>query len=198
MIGQVWDAAADARLIELWALGLSAGKIGLDMGRSKNSVVGRVHRLNLPGRASPIEPGGAPRQVGAKAATLALPREGYAQMGRRGSAAMAGPSLVLLGAVAAADAEPVRDAPVVAARLGSHACTWPIGEPRTKEFRYCDAPAVLGRSYCPVHHAMAVQPKVQRSAANIAADAARRAAAHGRMALGGGFANESFEPGWAR
>lgn len=31
------------------------------------------------------------------------------------------------------------------------ACVWPIGEPRSPEFRFCGAPAVAGRSYCQEH-----------------------------------------------
>lgn len=31
------------------------------------------------------------------------------------------------------------------------ACCWPIGTPRTPEFRFCAAPAVPGRPYCAEH-----------------------------------------------
>jgi hypothetical protein len=34
-------------------------------------------------------------------------------------------------------------------------CSWPIGEPRTSEFRYCDDPSLAGRSYCEAHCKMA-------------------------------------------
>ncbi|WP_072590345.1 GcrA family cell cycle regulator [Granulibacter bethesdensis] len=33
----------------------------------------------------------------------------------------------------------------------SRSCMWPIGEPRSSGFRYCDAPSVDSRSYCHEH-----------------------------------------------
>jgi GcrA cell cycle regulator len=195
----LWTAEADDRLQALWAEGLSASAIGDVIGKSKNAVVGRVHRLNLPGRASPIKPRGELRP-GRKAVPqrrARLPGVSVPQ----GIGALAGGTLEALGVVPAGlpklvDAAPVRLDP-------RHCCSWPIGEPRTKEFRYCGAPALAGKSYCPVHHEMAVVRVVRaRTPAELAADEARRVAAHGRMASGGGTAlavgTDWFAPSWAR
>jgi GcrA cell cycle regulator len=188
---QPWTEACDKRLGELWAAGLSVAQIGREMNRSKGSVSGRVHRTDLPARPSPIKAGAKPR---AKAAPV-LPRG-------RGCSVMTGATLEALGVVPAQDAPPpVPDAPV---RLDPrHGCSWPIGEPRTKQFRYCDAPSLKGKSYCPAHHMQAVERVVRaRTPAELAADEARRVAAHGRMARGGGTAmamgSDWFAPGWAR
>ncbi len=35
------------------------------------------------------------------------------------------------------------------------ACCWPIGEPGTKSFRFCDGDALLGKPYCQEHAALA-------------------------------------------
>jgi GcrA cell cycle regulator len=187
---------------------LSSQTIARCMFRTKNSIVGRAHRLDLPRRASPIKPGTARRDGGPKVAALPqgarieLPRQGDGLPGRRGSAAMLGPTLVLLGAAPAE--ESVAAAAVVPAtpRGVSRPCCFPIGEPRTKEFRYCDAPGVPGRPYCAGHMGVAYVARPERSEANIAADAARRAAAHARMARGGGTAlavgTDWFAPSWAR
>jgi len=43
-------------------------------------------------------------------------------------------------------------------RYGREPCTWPIGTPRTRSFRYCDAPSIYGKPYCPEHAAAAYQP----------------------------------------
>lgn len=58
MIG-VWTAHLDMRLRALWAEGMSAARIGQVLGRGKNAVVGRAHRLNLEKRPSPIRYTGA-------------------------------------------------------------------------------------------------------------------------------------------
>lgn len=49
-----WTKAQDDQLRALWGSGLSASKIGAEMGMSKNMVIGRAYRLALPSRPSPI------------------------------------------------------------------------------------------------------------------------------------------------
>lgn len=43
-----WTADEDRKLTELWAEGLPGTKIGDALGKSKNSIIGRAHRLGLP------------------------------------------------------------------------------------------------------------------------------------------------------
>ncbi len=49
-----WNQETIARLHALWAEGHSTAEIGRRMSVSKNAVVGKAHRLNLPARPSPI------------------------------------------------------------------------------------------------------------------------------------------------
>jgi GcrA cell cycle regulator len=79
MIGESWTAAEDERLRALWAdLAVSAGAIGREIGRSKNSIVGRAHRLGLPARPSPLGPALRPASgLVWTAARNALLREGW-------------------------------------------------------------------------------------------------------------------------
>jgi GcrA cell cycle regulator len=51
----VWDDAAIERLQSLWAEGLSASIIGERMGVSKNSIIGKAHRLDLSKRPDPVK-----------------------------------------------------------------------------------------------------------------------------------------------
>jgi len=51
-----WDGASIRQLTALWAGGLPASEIGLRMRLTKDAVLGKVHRLRLPKRASPIKP----------------------------------------------------------------------------------------------------------------------------------------------
>lgn len=50
----IWNDARIAELGRLWQEGLSTAEIGRRLGISKNAVVGKAHRLNLPSRPSPI------------------------------------------------------------------------------------------------------------------------------------------------
>jgi GcrA cell cycle regulator len=50
----VWNEERLGNLKRLWAEGLSITQIGLEIGVSRNAVVGKVHRMGLPKRQSPI------------------------------------------------------------------------------------------------------------------------------------------------
>ena len=54
MTPSVWTEERLADLKRLWADGLSITQIGLEIGVSRNAVVGKVHRMGLPKRQSPI------------------------------------------------------------------------------------------------------------------------------------------------
>lgn len=179
-----WTAEAIEALRALWAEGHSTAEIGRRMGISKNAVVGKAHRLNLPARPSPIRRENEPRATAAPAAAPVAP-------------AMAEPVAELpvppLSAPAAAppapEPEPVRPAlttlppatqPIAPAaalaaprppaatrrpappavvrpfqRMGGRSCCWPIGEPGTPDFRFCTGEAIPGKPYCPEHAAVA-------------------------------------------
>ena len=66
-----WSEADLQKVRNDWAAGLSAAMIGREMSRSKNSVVGKVRRLGLLGRPSPIiRPGEKSRYPQAKKPAL--------------------------------------------------------------------------------------------------------------------------------
>lgn len=56
--GDEWPAETEQRLAALWETDLSCADIARQLGRSKNAVVGKSHRLGLPMRPSPIRPAG--------------------------------------------------------------------------------------------------------------------------------------------
>jgi GcrA cell cycle regulator len=144
-----WTAETIERLKALWAEGHSTAEIGRRMGISKNAVVGKAHRLNLPARPSPIRreavAGGAPRP--------AMPRAARPSGGAPRATLPVAP-------VAAPAPAVVRPFPRVSA---SRSCCWPIGEPGQNGFRFCAAEAIIGKPYCPDHAAVAyVKPRDRR------------------------------------
>ncbi|WP_423787478.1 GcrA family cell cycle regulator, partial [Klebsiella pneumoniae] len=50
--------------------------------------------------------------------------------------------------------------------LGSGRCCWPIGEPGTRTFRFCDDPNEAGRPYCPDHCERSYVRKTRRDKAS--------------------------------
>ncbi len=153
-----WNDEIIVRLRALWSEGLSTAEIGRRLGVSKNAVVGKAHRLVLPPRASPIK------------------REGGASRSRPAVRRVAGPTLPPLPSAAArpvpaASARPeprLLPRPAAVASTGSSrvqavprpfgrvvACCWPLGEPGTKTFSFCDAGSVPGKPYCAEHAQLA-------------------------------------------
>ncbi len=165
-----WTDETIARLRELWAEGHSTAEIGRRMGISKNAVVGKAHRLNLTARPSPIR-----REGEEPPPRTSVPRR------------ITGPTLPPLSAAVPAETPPP-PAPrpaVVAARpevqrahvvrpvpalrsLRTQTCCWPLGDPGTRSFRFCDAEATTGKPYCAEHAAVAyvrVRDKREEAAA---------------------------------
>jgi GcrA cell cycle regulator len=59
-----WSDAAMAFLRSLWDEGHSTAEIGRRMGRTKSGIIGKAHRLDLPGRPSPIRAAGSGARPG--------------------------------------------------------------------------------------------------------------------------------------
>lgn len=166
-----WTGEAIDLLRALWAEGHSTAEIGRRMGISKNAVVGKAHRLNLPPRPSPIRRDAAaqgprpaqPRRSAAPARPPAPPMRrleagfGAAPLTSRPAAplgAAVAPRLATAAAPLAAAASAgavVRHFPRAAPRH----CCWPMGEPGTAEFRFCGCDALPSKPYCAEHAAIA-------------------------------------------
>jgi len=168
-----WAEETISRLRSLWDEGLSTADIGRRLGVSKNAVVGKAHRLDLPARPSPIRRGGVPaaprRTVPRRVAGPTLPPLSSTAPLPGSIAPTPGAALPtmparLVAAVAGRDPEvqaKPRPAPprVQAAAPRPYGrvitCCWPIGEPGTKSFRFCDDESVPGKPYCADHAQLA-------------------------------------------
>jgi GcrA cell cycle regulator len=159
-----WTPDDDEALRTLWAAGLSTSKIGERLSRTKNSVVGRSHRLDLPARESPIIRDGRPPKDG-RPAYVRPPRVTLpplaSQAGDTAVVQFALPLAVLKPIVVAP--RPVRPvlAPVVAlpmakpvpaprpyARVGE--CQWTDSD--CAPWLWCCDPTVNGGSWCSTHY----------------------------------------------
>ena len=199
-----WSDEVIGQLRGLWAEGLSTAEIGRRLGVTKNAIVGKAHRLDLPARPSPIrrDPDAAPprRAVVRRLEGPTLPPLPSATCDVE-PAFIAAETVTQAGSVLAPDS-PVVEAPpppvvqpaqVVTAPAPQAApimarpvpmppsaprpvltpvrpvpaprpmaaaprpygrvvtCCWPIGEPGTREFRFCDSASEPGRPYCEDH-----------------------------------------------
>ena len=134
MIRRDWTDELIAKLRTLWAEGLSSAAIGRRLNISKNAVVGKANRINLPARPSPIKSGG--KYAGRLQAIAARKASQEAVQG-------------------VIRTEPTHMAPEQPkpSRARVEPCSWVEGVKGS--WRYCDEPSVPGRVYCHEHCAVA-------------------------------------------
>lgn len=127
---------------------------------SASAVAGKAHRLLLPPRPPAVKGDGPEMQArreATKQATIERRHEERAKKGlppviRRGGQKPGGHVAKIMPTVTPPPPPP--------------SCSWPIGEPKTKAFRYCGAKLQPGRPYCPDHCKIAyVRAKDRREAA---------------------------------
>ena len=152
-----WNEEAIARLRQLWQEGHSTAEIGRRMGITKNAVVGKAHRLVLEARPSPIRRG-PPDAMTPKRAPPPRRMSGptLASLAPRPPAPVPTPAAAA-PRPAAPPRAPVQLRAVPPPRPGTRvtACCWPIGEPGTSSFRFCDDAAMTNKPYCSTHAALA-------------------------------------------
>ncbi|WP_193370216.1 GcrA family cell cycle regulator [Pelagibius marinus] len=139
-----WTEERVAELMRLWEAGRSASEIGRLLGVSKNSVVGKAHRMKLKARPSPIKRGATPQ----------VRRSAVAAMPKPTTQAPAAPKQVQERTAAPAPA-PRPSRPVARSNGKGPSCLWPIGDPGDQDFHFCGEPAVPGKPYCDEHCARA-------------------------------------------
>jgi GcrA cell cycle regulator len=176
----MWTDERVEKLTKLWAEGLSASQIAAQLGDvSRNAVIGKVHRLNLPGRA---KSGGsvATARPAAKRPAPAAPSAPRVATFQQQRPAPAAPRATVRPAATAAKDDFEFDALVATAlptagdvilptslklaltELTERTCKWPVGDPLSDDFHFCGCDASESSPYCKFHAKMAYQPVSER------------------------------------
>lgn len=123
-----WTVERIETLTQLWSEGHSCTEVARLMGGiSRNAVIGKVRRLDLPKRRTVSRKQPANRPKIKRPPVEAMPTEpivnddGYIEF------------------------------PTSLLDLGKHACHWPHGDPKSPDFGFCGQPAVEGKPYCDRH-----------------------------------------------
>lgn len=145
-----WTDAVIARLRALWTEGHTTVEIGRRLGISKNAVVGKAHRLNLPGRPSPIRKDGSTRTRPRQVRSERVPSPALAALSTpRPQAAPPSPSASVAVPVESVGIDRANAPERPAGRVQE--CCWPIGQPGRTGFRFCSDPSEPGKPYCTEH-----------------------------------------------
>lgn len=154
-----WTDERVERLKKLWADGLSASQIAGELGGvTRNAVIGKVHRLNLSGRAKPAG-SSVPRAHRPRVASA--PRSRALMVGNTALRIQAHPQPRPVY-------RPIEEIVVPIAlrtsilNLTDQTCKWPIGDPQEAEFHFCGHKPREASPYCEYHSRLAYQPVADR------------------------------------
>lgn len=139
----IWTDEETAMLTALWRKGAVSSQIAAELGRSRNQVMGKLHRLGLLGR----------RRVN----KLLYTADHKPEIKRAQK----------IGSPAAPPAVHYKFPPRPVASLEQHElpsrgeCKWPLGD--GPPYVFCGAPALQRRPYCSVHAQLAYVNRPDRS-----------------------------------
>lgn len=141
-ITRLWTGYEDMVLKEKWADGVRCSLIAAELGRTKNSIIGRAGRLGLPPRQA-----GWPRTDNNTKKKPIVDRRHPVEKRRM-------LHLMELEAVPEvapmAPGEPIDGTPLL--ELSENQCRWPVNEPTKGEvYLFCKASKVGESSYCACH-----------------------------------------------
>ncbi len=159
----MWTEEREHMLSQLWSEGLSASQIAGRLGGvTRNSVIGKAHRLGLTGKA-PTKRGHKRRDALVPPATRRAPRTTPPRTRTQ-------EVLHALLATSSEPATPTQEELVIPLKerayfhtLTTCNCHWPIGDPNHPDFHFFGKNAVPGMSYCTFHIRKAYQPRRRRS-----------------------------------
>lgn len=167
-----WTDERVEKLKKLWSEGLSASQIAAQLGGvSRNAVIGKVHRLCLPGRA---KAGGTVAARSTKRTTAAAPRaQNFAPRTVTRTVTRAAGATMLKEEVETEfyqeiEMQPASNVVVPISRrlalteLTERTCKWPVGDPMKDDFHFCGNDSPDSSPYCTYHARLAYQPSAER------------------------------------
>lgn len=142
-----WTDEMVENLKKMWKKGLTTNEIAKNLGVSKNSIVGKVHRLNLTARPSPIK---KKEEIVVVSVASTEKNEDKITVEKLN---MNQPITNLQ--ISHEDAKVHNCSCLKLAELDNHSCRWPIGDPKDDNFCFCGKKVRSGQTYCEEHSALA-------------------------------------------
>lgn len=165
-----WDDESIKQLKKLWEKGLSTTEIAKKMNVSKNSVVGKVHRLCLKARPSPIKKKEGEQVSETEQKDLFIAQQEIEQLSSTDTSnekvVSDGEEQAVKNKIETLPASKSETQPkskaekknrthIKLVELDSHTCRWPIGDPREEDFCFCGKKVHAGQTYCDEHSQVA-------------------------------------------
>ncbi len=151
-----WTEERLETLKKLWTEGVSITQIGEALGVSRNSIAGKVHRLGLIKRQSPILGSTAKKTAQKSAPPVAkkdAPPAAKKTPDKTPDKTPAKKTFVPItppDPIIWAEDQPLK---LVLRNLdwSRNKCSWPTGDPQNTDFKFCGKKVVAGKPYCNDH-----------------------------------------------
>ncbi len=140
-----WTPERVAYLTELWSAGLKTILIARKLGLSKNTIVGKAHRLKLARRPSPIDRSGKPKKP-------CVPKKPHV------------PDVLRIHRrrrIASGKLEPTSKNYRMFKGSRFHTCQWIAGEASADDRCKCGKAVGMSKTYCPHHERRSRRVTVQ-------------------------------------
>ena len=147
-----WTEEMIDGLKQMWKEGLTTNEIAKRLGVSKNSIVGKVHRLNLKARPSPIK-----KKEEITATEITETKEEVVKQSNTPIKKITVSSVNIL-----TTKKTKKDSCLKLTDLDNHTCRWPIGDPKDDNFCFCGKTIRSGQTYCEEHAAIAYVKPIKK------------------------------------
>lgn len=164
-----WTEQMVEDLRTMWKQGLTTAEIGKRLNVTKNSIVGKVHRLGLSGRPSPIKKKNeenAAEEIQAAENVQVVSSKNTAESPQLkketvkiDKAQMPEVKPVMTSSV---KSEPAKKGMMSLMDLDNHTCRWPLGDPKDENFHFCGRKVKIGQTYCEEHANIAYVKAVKK------------------------------------
>ncbi len=144
----IWSDEMINTLKDLWESGKTTSEIAKILGVSKNSIVGKVHRLNLSARPSPI------KKTEEKCKVAEVKHSGKNNNCKKHDVENADTECKCKCEKTTTTSKCHHNG-IGLTELDNHTCRWPIGDPRDENFRFCGKKVKTGQTYCEEHSEVA-------------------------------------------
>ena len=180
----LWTDEMVEKLKKMWDEGITTGEIGKRLNVSKNSIVGKVHRLDLSSRPSPIKKKADETAVAKPVAKVSKPKaevvaktvevkteikvELETEVEIKVEKTKEKETITHKKTVTTKKTTTVKEPKheekeqpynsshkTSLTQLDNHSCRWPIGDPKDDDFHFCGKKIKPGQTYCNEHSAIA-------------------------------------------
>ncbi|MBR2033446.1 MAG: GcrA cell cycle regulator [Alphaproteobacteria bacterium] len=163
-----WTDEMVEDLKKMWQEGLTTGEIGKRLNVSKNSIVGKVHRLGLSGRPSPIkkkdnndpaapkaEKKPSPKPISKPVVKPIKEENNKVEKLPLKDKIISEPEAKFIPASPKEKSTYKEVQNISLTELDNHTCRWPLGDPKDENFHFCGKKVRIGQTYCDEHSAIA-------------------------------------------